>query len=408
VLHDGETAVEAQRLGRDRRCDVRVPVPVAADPRGQAEPPSGDGQPRIVLGHRGDELGVHAWQHVPERVLHEVEPGADLVGDLGPCGAGPVREPERGDLGPDGCLGRGALLRQQIVPVEVGQGGGDALELREHAPALGLGRVCGDHELDPQGLQQGRHLVAGDAAPAELGHGLADGLADRPRGQLPGTPPKLLDPVDLFGQVDEIEVEREGGRDRARRVGQERRDLLREVSGRARVPSAARLGQRADPLLDLQQRRRLLGEQHLAQQVPEQMDRVRQRQVPGGARRARPGLVRSAPLVRAFGHSSRRVPVTRRSPRSRRSESARRRLSGRWDQRQGRRARGDTGTCSGLPHGSPTRRVAIMTARWIVLAHANCPPEPEPRQGWRGSAPERGGGGPWRGARSHALRETRS
>ena len=52
VLRDGEAPVQPQRLRGDGRGDVRVPVPVAADPRAQPEPPAGDGQTRVVLGHR--------------------------------------------------------------------------------------------------------------------------------------------------------------------------------------------------------------------------------------------------------------------------------------------------------------------------------------------------------------------
>ena len=111
-------------------------------------------------------------------------------------------------------VGGGPLLRHEIVPVELRQGRGDPLELREHAAALRLGRVRREHELDAEVPQQRGHLVAGDAAPPERGDRLADGLADRLRRLLPGPPPELLDPMDLLGQVDEVEVEGEGGGDR--------------------------------------------------------------------------------------------------------------------------------------------------------------------------------------------------
>lgn len=71
------------------------------------------------LGHRGRELGVAPWQGVPERVLHEVKAGANLVGDLRACRARPVGESERCDLGPERRFGGGPLQRQEVVPVEV-------------------------------------------------------------------------------------------------------------------------------------------------------------------------------------------------------------------------------------------------------------------------------------------------
>ena len=134
--------------------------------------------------------------------------------------------------------------------MELRQGGADPLELRQHAAALRLGRMRREHELDAEVPQQRGHLAAGDAALPERGHRLADGLGIGSGCLLPRALPELLDPVDLLGQVDEVEVEGEGGGDRPGRGGRQGRHAprpapaapaspARRAFARARIRSSA-------------------------------------------------------------------------------------------------------------------------------------------------------------------------
>ncbi len=116
---DGEPPVQAQRLGGHGRHHRRIAVAVAADPRGQREPPGRRHQARVVLGHRGVELEADPRQRVPEDLLDEVEPGAHLVGDGGAGGARALGEPERGDLRPQ----RGDLARPAPGAADRGRAG---------------------------------------------------------------------------------------------------------------------------------------------------------------------------------------------------------------------------------------------------------------------------------------------
>ena len=49
------------------------------------------------------------------------------------------------------------LPGQQIGVVQAAQHLADALELREHGAALGLGRMRGEHQLDPERAEERRH-----------------------------------------------------------------------------------------------------------------------------------------------------------------------------------------------------------------------------------------------------------
>ena len=278
---DGEPPVQAQRLGGHRRHHRRVAVAVAADPRGQREPPGRGHQARVVLGHRGLELEGDPRQRVPEDLLDEVEPGAHLVGDGGAGGARALGEPERGDLRPQrGDLGV-PLPGQQIGVVQAAQHLADALELREHGAALGLGRMRGEHQLDPEGAEECRHPLGRDAPALDLPDRGADRLADRRGVGASLALAQGADALRFLGQVHQIEVHGERRRRGPSRIDGEGCHLGGQVPGgrpRRRAPS---LGEGANALLGLEEIGGLLGAEHVAQRLAEQVDGGREIQAIG-------------------------------------------------------------------------------------------------------------------------------
>jgi hypothetical protein len=103
------------------------------------------------------QLAGDARQRVPQDRVDEVEPGAYLVRDRGPRGARAIREPQRRHLGEQHVRRRPLLARQQPGIVEAPQRLRDPLQLREHGPPLGLGRMRGQHQLHAQRLEQPGH-----------------------------------------------------------------------------------------------------------------------------------------------------------------------------------------------------------------------------------------------------------
>ena len=172
---------------------------------------------------------------------------------------------------------RVALAREQVGVVQPAQGLADALELREHGAALRLGRVRGQDQLDAQRRQQRRHpLAVTRRAPAARA---TASPTDSPIGRRVLGALALaqgLDAVGLLGQVHQVEVDGERGRGGPRGVDGQRRDLGGQALGGLRLSAAPRLGQGADALLGLEEGDGLLGAQHLAERLAEQMDAGRE------------------------------------------------------------------------------------------------------------------------------------
>ena len=80
----------------------------------------------------------------------------------------------------------------------------------------------------------------------------------------------------LFGQVDEIEVEREGGGHAPRGQRRQRRHLGGESLRRARHARAPVLGARTDALLHLEEGGAFLLREHLAEERAEEVDTRRE------------------------------------------------------------------------------------------------------------------------------------
>ena len=108
--------------------------------------------------------------------------------------------------------------------------------------------------------------------------------------------PQGLDAVDLLGEVDQIEVDREGGGGGARGVHGQVGHRQGQADRRVHLAGAARLGERADVLLGLEEGDGFLGAQDVAEGFAQQVDGGRE--VHSGAlpvarvRRSRSGLGR--------------------------------------------------------------------------------------------------------------------
>ena len=136
----------------------------------------------------------------------------------------------------------------------------------EDRAARCLGRMRGEDELDPEPLARGLDLGLVDPAAVELRERVGERLArDPPLGLVLAPPP---DPVVLLGDVDELEEQRERPQHGALALRPERRDRLAERASRAAGARVA--GERADPLLLVEETLALLLDEHPAEQVAEQ------------------------------------------------------------------------------------------------------------------------------------------
>ena len=232
---DGQATVEAQRLRGHRRGDGGVSVTVAAYPRGEGEPAARGHELRVVRVQSAFKVRGDGGHGVPEDRIHEVEPGPHLVGHGRTRGAGAIGEPERGDLGAQRRdLGR-ALAREQTGIVQAPQHLAHALELGQDGAALGFRRMRGEHQLDPEPVEERGHLPAREAADLEQLHRLSDRLADRGwvKGLFPGA--QSLDTVPFLGEIDQIEVDGKGGGGGPRCLDGKRRDHLGQPFRRRRL-----------------------------------------------------------------------------------------------------------------------------------------------------------------------------
>ncbi len=222
------------------------------------------------------EVPVEARQRLPEDVLHEIQARAHLVGDGGAGGPRAAGEPERGDLAADDAHVLLALAREDIGAVQGVQRLADAPELGEHRAPLGLGGMRGEHQLDGEAVQERAHRRFPHAARLETSHRFRHALGRGCRILRAFPVAERGHALRLLGQVDEVEIEREGGGHAPRGQGRQRRHLGGESLRRVRHPRAPVLGARADALLHREEGRAFLLGEHLAEEGAEEMDARRE------------------------------------------------------------------------------------------------------------------------------------
>jgi hypothetical protein len=236
--------LDHRRLAGDRGGHRRVPVPVAAHP---------GPEPQERRHRRGRRPAGRAEQYLVERPVdarHEPEQGLverrhhrpDLVQRGHPGHPELRRPPQQVDLlaqpppqlGPPGRR-RGARLHlaRQVV-VDRREEPADATQRGDDRPAARLGRVRGEHRVHDQLAQERVEVRAALLGRDPLG-GVGERLARRRVARV--AVPQGAHPLLLFGQVDQVKVDREGARDLLRAVARpgpdQRRDRVRGL-GRGR------------------------------------------------------------------------------------------------------------------------------------------------------------------------------
>ena len=199
---DPPLVLDGEDVEGDLGGDVGVPVPVAADPRAEAEGPGPHAQVDTQAGQLPGEVLQDVGHDRPAQLLEVVLDGAGLLRRLGLALAQLVGLPHEVDhlgeaaLDPVPLHGRGILAGPEQL--------GHLAHLGEHRPAGGLGGVRREHgaQLEPADdvVDEGRgHPVGLD--PVD-GLGQETALA---RGAL-----EVAGLVDLLDDVGQVEPGREG------------------------------------------------------------------------------------------------------------------------------------------------------------------------------------------------------
>ncbi len=216
---------EARRLEGHLRGHARVPITVGPDPRPQAK------QRRSVRGPRARPPGIarndpvrppfrdpvkrpvdgpsEARDRDEQRLVEDGQRRTHLVERGRRDGPQVARVPEQRDLLAQAAAEIGVLVGRREGIVHGIEQPADAALRDEESPAARLGGVGGQDRVD---LHPGepRHDLLASQAGAEARDRIADRVVDRPAARPAGTRAQGADPVPLLGEVDELEVDREG------------------------------------------------------------------------------------------------------------------------------------------------------------------------------------------------------
>jgi hypothetical protein len=271
--------VQCERPGRDAVVDARVAVPVAADPGAEAERTVGwpGLAGRVVPPQRVLEVAHELRQDVEEYVLERVQPAAHLVDHGRTLLAHLVGQPEQRDALAHAVEQPTALLRRQPRVVVPGDQRLHRPQVVLESAAACLGRVGGEDRPDAQLADEPGRLAGREAGPAHGRDRGRDRLRPRRRRGLPLALPYRPQPVVLLGQVDQVEVDREGAHQAEQLAQAEPVDPLAQGAlGLSVVPVAQRDRGLADLLDDLEERPTALLAHDVAEQPAEQPNVVPQ------------------------------------------------------------------------------------------------------------------------------------
>ena len=163
--------------------------------------------------------------------------------------------------------------------VEIRQRIGDSPVLVLERPAHDLGRMGGDHELDPEAADGAVQGVGRHSGREQAWQGFFDRGRLRARARVTLVGPAPAHAVVLFGDVGQVQEMREAARDWQRRLDRHGAQLAGERFEAVRRRYARPLGERAHALDALEERLPFLPAQRLAQQFAEQAHVVAQRAV---------------------------------------------------------------------------------------------------------------------------------
>ena len=254
-----EQASALERLLDGGGAGVRVAVHVAADPGAEAER---NHDARQVA----PKLPGQLRHGVPEARLEEPQPVPDLVNDARPPCADLVGLPEDRDLLGERVLDLRRARGRESRVVEFAQEGDNPSVSSEHGPACRLGRVSRHNRRDVGGGERGRELVIADPGRPQSLDRVAQRLERNATLVLVLAP--ATQPVMLFGDVRELEEEREGPQYRALRRNVEPSDSRRKLFRWPRTTTDASR-ERADPFFQFEELRPLLLYEHAPEQIAE-------------------------------------------------------------------------------------------------------------------------------------------
>ena len=148
VLHHRQTAMQTQRFGRHIGGNVRVPVPVAANPGTKGKEALGRCEGWIIFADSLGHAGVNFGDGVPNGGVHIVKAGFYFISDGDNGRSCPVRQPQGSHFGQHAGHQVVSFRRQQITHVQIRERARDAAQLGEHRPAFGLRGVSGEDQFN--------------------------------------------------------------------------------------------------------------------------------------------------------------------------------------------------------------------------------------------------------------------
>ena len=252
VAIESERARTVERLRDRRRSCGWIAVHVASDPRAEHERRRRVGQPLAPL---AEQIGRGGHQ----AVLEEPEPVADLVGDAESVVTHLVGLPQEGHLFGDPLLGVASLGREEKWVVEACELLRDADVREKNGASRRFGRMRRQDEPDR------RRACALGVAPRDPAEGIVERLRRDPA--VPCVVASPSQPVQLLGEVRELEPDPEGAQDECLFARGQRRV---DVGDGAVAPRP--LGGAANSLDELEQPRAFLLDEHRSEERAQQAD----------------------------------------------------------------------------------------------------------------------------------------
>ena len=261
--------LHAEGPARDVGGDVRVAVPVAADPGAVAQERGQLRAAAVVLPQGAPQIGVDARHCLPDHARQEVQALPHLVAHLRTLGADLVGGEQDQHLVVERIEQRLLFLRRGFQRPRR-QKVADPPLLLEHGAPAGLGGMGRERRLDVERREQRLDIGQRHAVRRQLGHQLADRL--RARRLRPRAGPVDADDLLLLGLVHQVEERRERAQQRDQVGKRERGDALHRQLPPAGGACLLRFLAEQPQLLDLREHRRAVARpDRLAEHRPEQV-----------------------------------------------------------------------------------------------------------------------------------------
>ncbi len=250
----------------------RVAVAVATDPRPVVQEGRDARRPLAgVLAEGRIDRAVQPGREREQRRVEERHRGSHLIERLRGDRADVGRPPQLGDLLAEAASDLPVIGRGQARVVEPLQQRGAATQSHERRPPAGLGRVRGEDRRDRQSLEDPVEVGLGAPGTTEARDRLGDRVVEHAIACRAFAPPQRAHARPRLGEVDQLEIEREGRDDRLG-VGELERVELRfePATDRGIVVVAERDRREPQPFDEVEDRLPCLFDDDLAEQRTEQ------------------------------------------------------------------------------------------------------------------------------------------